>query len=388
MSEVKDTIVKLKHSKIDIAAMVNNAVLLVLAWLVAYWFFQFFILVPAFTTGVKMIIYNSYIDFNSVNSASSDEDIWASADNIYNIFGTPVIFSTILIICATLLLIKWNPDRLNIRRFLFWLILCITIRVNGNYIFGHLYNVWSCNLVTDFLGITYPSRILRALAIIVVFFITIVIFRAMTNEIKKLFNPYMDGRVNNLFSNIFLPSVIASIIILILDLPSLPKNELSQILFFLFMLFIFMCRPFLRTYRGVAQPSDAVDDEHINIIPIIILGVVAIANYYFAPGRLLTPSAYRFYFVENIIFISIVIGIIIILLIAIRVYNRRKKMYKKTWNEKMKEIDAINESVRIKTKYKMPQSKDTSNEEEHIDLAHNKEYGFKSYDLKKYNDKE
>lgn len=106
MSEVKDTIVKLKHSKIDIAAMVNNAVLLVLAWLVAYWFFQFFILVPAFTTGVKMIIYNSYIDFNSVNSASSDEDIWASADNIYNIFGTPVIFSTILIICATLLLIK------------------------------------------------------------------------------------------------------------------------------------------------------------------------------------------------------------------------------------------------------------------------------------------
>ena len=159
--ELFNIIDKFKKAKLDKAGLVNNTVLFVLAYLGVFYLFQIFTIIPAFSIGVKMMIYNSEIDFNAVNTAASDADLWTSADNVINIFGTPVMMTIVVVLSAFLFLIKWDSERLNMRRLLFWIILCGIVRINGNYIFGHMFNLWNCNLVTDFLKITYPSIVIR-----------------------------------------------------------------------------------------------------------------------------------------------------------------------------------------------------------------------------------
>ena len=406
MNEINDTIKKIYKSKIDIPAMVNNAVLFILAWICAYWFFNFFTLLPAFSLGVKMLIYNSFIDFNSVNTAASDKDLWSSADNINTVFFTPVIFSVILALTAVLFLIKWNSDRLNMRRFLFWLILCLIIRINGNFIFGQLFHLWSWNLVTDFMGLTYPSTFLKYTVVIIVFIITAVLFIAMTKEIKKLFNPYLNGRFNNLISNIFLPVLIGCIFLALFNLPYLPANEIGCLLMMLFCVSFFMCRPFLFIYRGTLQEQhDDPYDEKINLLPLGILTICCIADIILIQGVLLENSAYRFFFIENTIMFLIIAVAVITLIISIRVYNKRANARKKAWEKQKAEIDYMNyqsmmsgeEDWETKNKINLDkyshflQAEDSKQEENDneepakIDFANSQKYGFKRYDLSKYN---
>lgn len=390
---------KLKNAKWDIPALVNNTVLFVLAWVGVFWVAQFFTILPAFSLGVKMKIYNSFIDFNSVNTASGDKDMWGSSDHIYNIFLTPFIFTSILAIIALIFLIKWNSDRLHIRRFLFWIIICVIIRVNGNFIFGHLFDLWSWNLVTDFMEITYPSMALRFIFIALSFLLTAYFFIAMSREIKKLFNPYIRERFDNLASNVFFPTLFGSIFLIIWNLPVLPRNEILCLFLLMIMIVFFMCYPFMKTYRGIEQNKiEERNIERINSIPLIILGVLFVVNVFFMKGRLLESSSYRHFFIENTIMIFIIVILVLIFTIAVRTYIRRKKKEKFTLNRKIIETqnmiqitkNTTDESFTTNNKVDLSRYKDAFNEpgdytESLRTQAEDFEkFGYKRYNLDKY----
>ncbi len=386
---------KVRNAKWDIPALVNNTVLFVLAWVGVFWVAQFFTILPAFSLGVKMNIYNSFIDFNSVNTASSDKDIWGSADNVYNIFLTPFIFTTVLAIIALIFLIKWNSDRLHIRRLLFWIIICVIIRVNGNFIFGHLFNLWSWNLVTDFMRITYPSMALRFLFIALSFLMTAYFFIAMSREIKRLFNPYIRERFDNLASNVFFPTLFGSILLVIWNLPLLPRNEILCLFLLMIMIVFFMCYPFMRTYKGIEQNKiEEQNRERINSIPLIILGILFVANVTFMKGRLLESSSYRRFFIENTIMIFIIVVLALTFAIAVRTYIRRMKQGKRFLERRMKEISditqtthsPINESPLAKNRINVSKYKNFLTEaEEETETLQTKTEDFEKFGYKRYN---
>lgn len=322
---------KFAFAKIDIPAVVNSTVLFLLAWFSAFWIFQFFTIVPAFSIGAKMLVYTSEIDFNSVNTASSDAQIWSDADNIMNIFGTPVIMLTILIIVAIIFLCKWNTDRLNVRRYLFWLIVCSSVRICGNYIagslFGNSFSIWQWNLVTDFLYIT-TSAFLKYTFVVLMLGILYIPFRFMSNQIKLLFNPYFANRINNLISSIFFPMLIGSVFIIFYNITRVSVCEITcVVLMFLFTSFV-MCKRFVVKYRGIAEEIEEEDAERINIIPIIILVLLVLLKVYvdiMRKGIFISSSLYKRFLLENIILISVALGLIVVLIVAVRVYRIRRK---------------------------------------------------------------
>lgn len=322
---------KFAFAKIDIPAVVNSTVLFLLAWFSAFWIFQFFTIVPAFSIGAKMLVYTSEIDFNSVNTASSDAQIWSDADNIMNIFGTPVIMLTILIIVAIIFLCKWNTDRLNVRRYLFWLIVCSSVRICGNYIagslFGNSFSIWQWNLVTDFLYIT-TSAFLKYTFVVLMLGILYIPFRFMSNQIKLLFNPYFANRINNLISSIFFPMLIGSVFIIFYNITRVSVCEITcVVLMFLFTSFV-MCKRFVVKYRGIAEEIEEEDAERINIIPIIILVMLVLLKVYvdiMRKGIFISSSLYKRFLLENIILISVALGLLVVLIVAVRVYRIRRK---------------------------------------------------------------
>lgn len=322
---------KFAFAKIDIPAVVNSTVLFLLAWFSAFWVFQFFTIVPAFSIGAKMLVYTSEIDFNSVNTASSDAQIWSDADNIMNIFGTPVIMLTILIIVAIIFLCKWNTDRLNVRRFLFWLIVCSSVRICGNYIagslFGNSFSIWQWNLVTDFLYIT-TSVFLKYAFVVIMLGILYFSFKFMSNQIKFLFNPYFANRINNLISSIFFPVLIGSVFIIFYNITRRSICEMTNVvLLFLFTSFV-MCKRFVVKYRGIAEEIEEQDDEKINIIPIVLLFLLILLKVFvdiIRGGIFIIPSLYKRFLLENIILISVAVGLLVVLIVAVRVYRIRRK---------------------------------------------------------------
>lgn len=322
---------KFAFAKIDIPAVVNSTVLFLLAWFSVFWIFQFFTIVPAFSIGAKMIIYTSEIDFNSVNTASSDVQIWSDADNIINIFWTPVVMLTILIIVAIIFLCKWNTDRLNVRRFLFWLIVCSSVRICGNYVvgalFGNTFNIWQWNLVTDFLYIT-TFVFLKYAFVVIMLGILYFSFKFMSNQIKFLFNPYFANRINNLISSIFFPVLIGSVFIIFYNITRRSICEMTNVvLLFLFTSFV-MCKRFVVKYRGIAEEIEEQDDEKINIIPIVLLFLLILLKVFvdiIRGGIFIIPSLYKRFLLENIILISVAVGLLIVLIVAVRVYRIRRK---------------------------------------------------------------
>ncbi|MBR1769848.1 MAG: hypothetical protein IJ748_05250 [Bacteroidales bacterium] len=352
IQDIKNIYSKFAFAKIDYPAMINSTVLFILAWFTVFWLFQFFTVVPAFSVGAKMLIYAYEIDFNSVNTASSDAQIWSDTDNIVNIFGTPAVMLSILIIAALIFLIKWDSDRLNMRRYLFWVVVCGAVRLFGNYIagalFGDSFNVWNWNLVTDFLRLT-TSVFFKYVFVVLAFAALYILFRFMSNQIKLLFNPYFANRINNLISSIFFPVVIGSVFLLMYNIPREPICEITCIvLMFLFTSFV-LCRNFVSKYRGIAEDIEEYDDEPINRIPILILGFFVILKIFvdfIKGGLLLSASLYKRFIVENIILVSVALVVVLTLIIAVRIYRRRKirdsKIFLKTYLESK---DMVEQSI-------------------------------------------
>lgn len=396
------TATKFKTAKYDIPAIVNNTVLLLLAWIASFWIFQAITMLGAFSLGVEVVYYNSYIDFNVANVASSQKDLWSNAENINAIFFTPFISLIIVLLLAVFFLVKWDTDRLNMRRFEFWLILCATLRLSGNYIFGHLFGLWNWNLVTDFMYLT-NTPFGRYTSIVVMVFFTVFVFNVMSRQIRKLFNPYKDNLFGNLMSNVFFPAFFACLFLIIWNMPYLPLNELCCIIYFLLLVSFCLCRKFVLMYSFLDYKDQGEYDEQINKQPIYILIAAFFVDIVGIRGWHLSSSPYRLLFVENIV---MTIGFILVLIFIVIVYIIRKKREKKEWVEYIRQQQYIKPVIEKRTNYISIENKDVNliekeqsstinhsqdkdfkadNELDKPDIEYSDQYGFKHYNLDDYN---
>ncbi len=352
---IKNIYNKFVFAKIDFTSLVNSIVLFVLAWLSVFWIFQFFTILPAFSLGANMIIHNSFIDFNTVNTASADKQIWGDADNIVNIFGTPAVMLSIVIIFALVLLIKWNSDRINIKRFLFWIIICGNIRLAGNYmagsLFGNTFNIWQWNLVTDFLGLT-TSAFMKYTFVIIALVMLYVFFRIMSNQIKLLFNPYSSNRINYLLSSVFLPMLFGCLFIIIYNLPQESFCEIICIILTITYTSFVLCGYFVFKYHNIPlQTQQKQEKERINKIPICILISFIVLKIFIdmvKGGIIISPSLYKRFLIENtVLFILFIIlftvGVALIVVfrkrkrqqqrIFLKTYRENREFFDRRWNE-------------------------------------------------------
>lgn len=334
--EIKNIYQKITLVKIDIPAMINNATVFVLAWFSALWVFQFFTIVPAFSLGAKMVVYTTSIDFNSMNTASSDRQIWSDTDNIVNIFGTPAIMLSIFSIVALVLLIKWNVNKLNIRRYLFWLVVCGSVRLAGNYIsgalFGNAFNIWQWNLVTDFLGLSY-SPFMKYLCVGIVLAVLYVSFRIMSSQIKSLFTSYIPNKIDDLLSCVFYPMLLGCLFIIIYNIPDEPFCDLfCVILMVVYSVVVFS----LFFFKGITVEETETQEnkiyerseEKINKVSIYILLALAVLKVFvdiIKGGVVIAASLYGRFLFENIVLVSILIVLIVVAVVLVRIYIKRKK---------------------------------------------------------------
>ncbi len=386
---------KIRDLKLDIAALVNNTVLFILAWVVVFWVFQFFTILPAYSVGIKMIVYNTFVDFNPIDALSNTADLFTIDNNIYNIFLSPLVLSLVFGIVALIFLIKWNSDRLNMRRLLFWIVVCSIIRIGGNFIFGLMFDLLSWNVVTDNMGLT--SRVwAKWLFAIIMLLIMARMFISMSKQIKFLFNPYITNRFDNLSSNVFLPVLIGCVFITICDAPYFFVNEIGCMLLLIIMTIAFMCYPFMVAYRGMYQDDTEEDEkEKINIVPILILFLVLIGDIILMQGIHIENKSYDHFFFEEVVLVLLVIALVVTFVVSAILYRRRKNRDAPEFSFPSNDGEGRqndtpltqNQKIAKSDKYKNAFNDEPSQEDEtetNVDMQNADKYGFKRYDLKKY----
>lgn len=340
--EIKNIYQKFTLAKIDIPAMINNATIFVLAWFSALWVFQFFTIVPAFSLGARMVVYTTSIDFNSMNTASSDRQIWSDTDNIVNIFGTPAIMLSIFSVVALVLLVKWDVSKLNIRRYLFWLVICGSVRLAGNYVsgalFGNAFNIWQWNLVTDFLGLSY-SPFMKYMCVGIVLAVLYVSFRIMSSQIKLLFTSHIPNKIGDLLSSVLYPMLLGCLFIIIYNIP----DESFCDLFCIILMVLYSVVVFgLFFLKGITveetekQENKTVErsEEKINKVPIYILLVLVVLKVFvdiIKGGVVIAVSLYRRFLFENVVLASVLIILIVVAVILARIYIKRKKRQQRVY---------------------------------------------------------
>lgn len=348
--------------------IINNTLVFVLAYLMVFFILQAGIAITAFAYGVPMILYTSTIDFDAVNTAAS-ADIWSSADNVIAIFGSSIVALFLLMIIAVLLLTQWKTDKVQIQRFLFWVAVCSFVRIGGNFITGHLFHLWNINLVTDFMGITYPSTFGKLLFLIVTLLFIVTGFWCASFLIKYIIDPF-EGRINDdLKSNILLPALWGSIMVNLFFIPNRPRfiwTEVIDVVIILAGLLLILKPSITKRYNFVEERKnngDDVYDERLNAPLLFTLAIVLVAiKMLFDNGLVFEPSPYRNYFFENVVFIAC--AVIVLLFIIYLFYSYKSKKRKR---ETLIAADRM------------------QNEEEDKSIS-DEEWGVRKHDMSKYND--
>lgn len=354
--------------KVRTNSIFNNTLLFILAYVVALYVMQLGTAMAAFILGIPMILHATYIDFDTLNTSASDE-IWASSDNVVNVFGAPLFALVILIMISGLLISVWRTNRLNIQRFLFWLIVCSFVRMGGNFIAGHIFRLWNVNLVTDFLGITYPSQLGKFVFIVLMLVALFVCFRIVALLVKYVINTFGGRLKEDYICDMLLPCFIGGVVVLAFALPpSTPAfwTEIIGVLcLWLGMSFVEMPKV-LKRYKFVEQnPDKEVEKEKLNIVllVVVLVGLTAL-RVVLASGIELRSSAYRHYILENVLMISSALVLLFFVVYLYFSYKRRKRLNE----QKTKEYQEFIKPVQ--------------------DVFTDEQWGVKRYDMSKYEDKD
>lgn len=348
-------------------SIINNTVLFVMSYLMVFYVVQASTFLSAFTHGVPMVIYTHELDFSHVNSAASG-DVWTSADNVIAIFGMAIIAIVILSITAILLLTRWKTDKLQIKRFLFWIFICSFVRLSSNFIVGHISHLWNINLVTDFMGITYPGNLGKAIFIIILILLTAASFYWSASLIKYILNPYAGRLKDSVTTDIFIPAVIGIVIVNLFFFPFKPAFTWIEVVAAAMILggMIVITLPvILKRYRFVeeSEENELIDDQKINLpLLSIVFGAMIVIKIIFDGGLFCDVSPYRNYFLENVILLSL--GVIIIGFLIYLYFSYRKKEKKRVELAKifLEELESVESTIT------------------------DEQWGQKKYDLSKYKD--
>ncbi len=346
--------------------ILNSTLVFVLAYLLVFYVVQLCTIVSAFTIGAPMKLFTSFIDFESVNTAASG-DIWKSSENIYAIFGTPVLAVAILIIVSTLLLTKWRSERFQIFRFLFWVVVCGVTRLGSGFVAGHLFNLWNINLVTDFAGITFPSMVGKIVFVVFVIVVVFASFYWIAGTAKHIIDALGGNIKAELKSALVYPALFGGIFVNLFFIPYKPYYTWTEpigVAMIWIGLFCISIPLLKKRYSFVEQSEQGFeDDRRLNLPLLAVLGVMCILiKVFFDNGLLLVSSPYRHYFFENTVLICLFIVVLCFLLYLYLSFRRKKRRAL----EHEKQLHKIVAPVK--------------------DVFSDEDWGVKKYDTSKYKD--
>jgi hypothetical protein len=309
----------------------NHSVIFVLAYLLVFAVAQISTILSAFSHEVPVIVYSSYLDFNSLTSAASDE-VWQSKDNVINIFGSAIILLLLLMTISIILLLRWKTKKVWIQRLLFWVSICSFVRFCDSFICGHIFYLWSFNLVTDFIGLTFPSNIMRTIFVIFIVVLLGVGMYFLRELIVGILNPCKENLKKQLKTNVIYPSIIGSGIILLVFFPITNKAGITEVAN---ILVTPLCLASL--FRlGVAKKFAFINSNDIKevktkekiFIPLIVVGLILILSLrlVFDEGVKITPNVYDNYFLNNLLsFVVVGLLTLLALYLVIAYYHHHKK---------------------------------------------------------------
>ena len=330
-----------KHNRIT---MINSAAIFIASYLVVFYLYQIFTLIPAFALQVSNVFYTGRIDFDTVTSAASSE-VWQDAENIFAVFGTSplvIIFFVILNIFAlTGKTIKLNQ---SLKIFCFWNIINCIIRFFGNFSLGHIFGLWSSNLVTDFLEVSYPNKAMALVCVMIALLLAFLCIRSTIRVVKHVFNPFLGGVKEKTLYNILYPALIGiGFLFFFFCLPHINENELG-----IFTLLICsVCLIFLlikHKYGNIPEKREnlGIILNRPLIIGILIFSLIKIVT---DKGIFIPASAYRQQIIERFIFITFSIVSLIIIFSIISHYYKKHRAQKQMREQARKMFKENNSNI-------------------------------------------
>ena len=326
--------------------IINNSFYFVIAYLFVFAVVQISTILPAFSLNVPIIIYSSYLDFNTLTSAASDE-VWKSVDNIVNIFGSGIILLVLLMFISIVLLLRWKSKKVWIQRLLFWVIICSFIRFCNGFICGHIFYLWGFNLVTDFIGLTFPSNIMKVVFVIIMFVILGLGMYFLREIIVGIIDPCRENIKKEIKVKVIYPSIIGGILILIIFFPITQKDAAIEIV-------NSIITPLLiaSLFRmGVTKKFSFIDQanvqkkqtkEKLNIILILICFVMVLSlRLIFDKGVKLTPNSYDNYILDNLLSFVVVILLLLLFLYLLFAYYHHHKKQKQEEQEQIQDYKSF-----------------------------------------------
>ncbi|MBP1644730.1 MAG: hypothetical protein H6Q16_305 [Bacteroidetes bacterium] len=281
----------------------------------------------SFTNNLTIPIEIDKIDFD--RAFSPDKAIWDSAENIFVIFSFAPI--TILLIGLISLILTHHHHYKTVGVFLFWTMFHCVMRLSGDFIFGQIYHLWGVNLVTDFMGLTYPSLFLKLFFIALSISATIFLCYLLVPFVRVFFDPFRNQTQEGVRINLFYPSLFGAGVLLLWFIPVFTLKEISVIGFSIIMI-LFLSNFTIKRYRFVDYgDSYEINDRFnikLNIIPIIILIIVfASLKVFLTEGVTITSSGFRRDQLDNIfyVFLLIVLIVCVLMFITYIIYTYRKK---------------------------------------------------------------
>lgn len=341
--------------------MLNNAAIFIVSYLIVFYIYQLFTLIPAFALQIPSVFHTGYIDFDSVTSSAS-ADVWQDKDNIFAVFGTsPLVIAIFVLFNILILTAAVHKLNYSLSVFCFWNIVNGILRFLGNFISGHIFYLWSSNLITDFLGLSYPSKIGTLLCVIVALIITFLCITSTVRLIKYVFNPFTGAVKEKVLYYILLPVLIGILFLYTyLSIPKFNENEFGIFILTAASVYLiyFMTN---RKYKNIKERRESmyVKFNRPLIISVLVLPFIKIIT---DRGISINASVYRQYIIEMFLLISFSLIAFITLVSVIYYFHKRRKIHKQ------KILNAQNTFI-----------------ENNADI-NNAEWGIKKHDMDKYKD--
>lgn len=318
----------------------NNIVTFVLAYLFVFAVVQISTVLPAFSHQVPVIIYPSYIDFNTLTSAASDE-VWKSENNVISIFGSAIIILVFLFLISIILLVKWRSQKICIQRILFWIAIHSFIRLCMSFICGHVFYLWGFNLVTDFIGLTFPSQIMKAIFVFLMGVLLLVGIYFLRQIADGVINPYQEDLKQQISQNIVYPALMGSLCLLVIFFPITEKAGIIEV-FNTFLTPILLITLFRMGVQkkfsriNVLPKQIPIAKEKFQFPLLFLTLILSLAlRIVFERGLKITPNSYDNYILENLLSVVVIGCSLILVVYLIIAYYHHHKFQKKQLQEEI-----------------------------------------------------
>lgn len=314
---------------------ISSTILFIVAYLFVLYVSLFSTAFISFTNQITIPMEIDKIDFE--RASSSSDAVWESAENVFTIFSFSPLVVFILGLLAVIATKKTQNKTLG--ALLFWIIFHSIMRLFGDFLFGHVFNLWGPNLVSDFMGITYPNFFPKLILVVLSLIGIMSIPLLLTPLISSFFNPMANRAKEGVKINFIYPALFGTTFLFLWICPSFYINEVSILIASILSLLVFS-NYVVNKYKFISLSSEYVDNDRFNIkfgyISLIITSIILITiKIILSNGIMLRSSGYRRDQLDGI-FYSSLIGVLVLFFLSIIIYSifsKRKK--REEFNQEM-----------------------------------------------------